>query len=84
MKPSVVGLAGKVPEVLGPKLLNSTSQEVAGWALAVLHALTYLPLVLLPIMQDAHLKLVVVLNTTLCLCLMAGNVLFHSLGIVKV
>lgn len=82
MKPAVVGLA-KVPE-LGPKLLRSSSNEVAGFILTVLHSLTYLPLVLLPIMQDAHLKLVVVLNTTLCLCLMAGNVLFHFLGIVKV
>lgn len=82
MKPAVVDLA-KVPE-LGPKLLRSSSNEVAGFILTVLHSLTYLPLVLLPIMQDAHLKLVVVLNTTLCLCLMAGSVLFHFLGIVKV
>jgi hypothetical protein len=84
MEPAAFGLATKVPKVLRPKLLESSSQEVAGFTLAVLHALTYLPLVLLPIMQDAHLKLVVVLNTTLCLCLMAGNVLFHFMGIVKV
>jgi hypothetical protein len=35
-------------------------------------------------MQDAHLKLVAVLNTLLCLCLVVGNWLFNYLGIVKV
>lgn len=52
--------------------------------MTVLHGLAYLPLVLLPAMQDAHLKLVAVLNTLLCLCLIVGNWLFHYLGIVKV
>lgn len=73
----------KVPE-LGPKLLNSSSHELAGYILTFLHGLGYLPLVLLPAMQDAHLKLVAVLNTLLCLCLVVGNWLFNYLGIVKV
>lgn len=72
---------GKVPE-LG--LLGSTSSELAAYILTLLHGLTYLPLVLLAAMQDAHLKLVAVLNTSLLLCLIAGNWLFRYLGIVKV
>ena len=77
--------AGVLPQAaVGPRLLSSTSHELARVILTVLHILTYLPLVLLPVMQDAHLKLVIVINTSLCLCLMAGNVCFHSFGIVKV
>lgn len=84
MKHSVAAFAkGPVVE-LGPRLLGSTSTEVAKVIVAVLHALTYLPLVLLPVMQDAHLKLVIVLNTSLCLCLLAGNAVFYSMSIVKV
>lgn len=63
---------------------QSTSSEVASVALALLHGLTIVPLILLPIMQDVHLKLGIVLNCTLLLCLMAGNLLFHWMGIVKV
>lgn len=65
-------------------LLTSTSHEVAALILTVLHVLTFVPLVLLPAMQDAHLKLGIVVNTSLCLCLMMGAGLFHYLGIVKV
>lgn len=72
---------GKVQE-LG--LLGSTSSELATYILTFLHGLTYLPLILLAALQDAHLKLVAVLNTSLLLCLIAGNWLFHYLGIVKV
>lgn len=63
---------------------QSTSSEVASVALAVLHGLSIVPLVLLPIMQDVHLKLGIVLNCTLLLCLMAGSLVFHWMGIVKV
>lgn len=65
-------------------IISATSSQVANATLAVLHLLTYLPLVVLPALQDAHLKLAVVLNTSLCLCLMAGNLCFYHLGIVKV
>lgn len=65
-------------------LLTSTSHEVAALILTVLHVLTFVPLVLLPAMQDAHLKLGIVVNTSLCLCLMMGAGLFQYLGIVKV
>lgn len=82
MKPGAA--LGKGAVDLAPWLLSSTSHEIANFILTVLHVLTYVPLVLLPAMQDAHLKLVIVLNTSLCLCLMTGNVLFHALGIVKV
>lgn len=73
----------KVPE-LRPCLLTSSSREVASIILTVLHALTYLPLVLLPVMQDAHLKLAIVTNTMLYLCLIGSNVVFYFLNIVKV
>jgi hypothetical protein len=84
MKDRALGKAALWHAELAPSFLGSTSKEVAGSTLTVVHGLTYLPLVLLPVLQDAHLKLVVVINTALCMCLMAGNTLFHFMGIVKV
>lgn len=76
---------GQGPMGLAKGLVQqSTSSEVASVALAVLHGLSIVPLVLLPIMQDVHLKLGIVLNCTLLLCLMAGSLVFHWMGIVKV
>lgn len=84
MKDITLGKAALWPAELAPRFLGSTSKEVAKSTLTVVHGLTYLPLLLLPVLQDVHLKLVVVINTALCLCLMAGNTLFHFMGIVKV
>lgn len=82
---SYSNMKGQGPVGLAKGLVqHSTSSEVASVALAVLHGLTIVPLVLLPIMQDVHLKLVIVLNCTLLLCLMAGSLVFHWMGIVKV
>jgi hypothetical protein len=42
------------------------------------------PLFVIVVLQDVHLKMAVVLSTALCICLAVGNYWFHRMQVVKV
>jgi hypothetical protein len=44
----------------------------------------FVPLFVIVVLQDVHLKMAVVLSTALCICLAVGNYWFHRMQVVKV
>lgn len=60
------------------------SSAVANVIISVCHGLTFIPLLVIIALQDVHLKLAIVMNTALCICLCVGNFCFHRMGVIKV
>lgn len=48
------------------------------------HLQAFVPLFVIVVLQDVHLKMGVVLSTALCICLAVGNYWFHRMQVVKV
>jgi uncharacterized membrane protein len=72
------------PWELNKQAFKGSSTVVAGLILRVLHLLTFVPILLIVVLQDVHWKLGVALNTAICVCLTAGNLCFYHMGVVKV
>ncbi|KAF6257090.1 hypothetical protein COO60DRAFT_1525692 [Scenedesmus sp. NREL 46B-D3] len=60
------------------------SRRVASAILAITQTLAFVPLFVIVVLQDVHLKMGVVLSTALCICLAVGNYWFHRMQVVKV
>ncbi|WIA18811.1 hypothetical protein OEZ85_003492 [Tetradesmus obliquus] len=60
------------------------SRRVASAILAVTQMLAFVPLFVIVVLQDVHLKMGVVLSAALCICLAVGNYWFHRMQVVKV
>jgi hypothetical protein len=50
----------------------------------LLHLQAFVPLFVVVVLQDVHLKMGIVLSAALCICLAVGNYWFHRMQVVKV
>lgn len=64
--------------------VSKSSSAVANVIIGVCHLLSFAPLVVIIVLQDVHLKLAIVLNTALCICLAVGNFCFHRMSVIQV
>lgn len=63
--------------------VSKSSSAVANVIIGVCHLLSFAPLVVIIVLQDVHLKLAIVLNTALCICLAVGNFCFHRMSVIQ-
>lgn len=66
-------------------MLRTTSTCLSTLLLqSLLHLQAFVPLFVIVVLQDVHLKMGVVLSAALCICLAVGNYWFHRMQVVKV